>query len=384
MLEKMVATLSDELNKFRERSESVLAYKGQLNAFYKVVQDVDKSSSRSWIGFLALYYYDRFRQPSSSREVFDCEWGSLHPISQNWSQKTYEDVLKYVQSKVVGTPFEEIKGIVNDTTQDASRVLASVVTELSVLSANPAFKGESELVTELEKHEWGVSPAVIVNARRPGPQMTRDSLAVSQGTQVPPHIMLEGDIVSCLSYISGIEKFIDKVSKLLRQIELKIEYGKLPVSVTDAINQIIRICTNFHGVVRQMRQRHDSRTTLKVEDEYDTQDLFNALLRLYFADIRKEEWVPSYAGGATRADFLLKEEKIIIEIKKTRPSLGDREVGEQLIIDIAKYKVHPDCKTLVCFVYDPEARIGNPAGIENDLNKCSSEDMHVITIIEPK
>ncbi|MGJ4749043.1 hypothetical protein ACQV5M_21955, partial [Leptospira sp. SA-E8] len=44
-------------------------------------------------------------------------------------------------------------------------------------------------------------------------------------------------------------------------------------------------------------------------------------------------------------------------------------VGEQLIIDIARYKQHPQCRRLVCFVYDPEGRIANPAGIENDLNK---------------
>ena len=42
-----------------------------------------------------------------------------------------------------------------------------------------------------------------------------------------------------------------------------------------------------------------------MEDEYDVQDLFHALLTIYFEDIRKEEWSPSYAGGASRMDFLL-------------------------------------------------------------------------------
>jgi hypothetical protein len=67
--------------------------------------------------------------------------------------------------------------------------------------------------------------------------------------------------------------------------------------------------------------------------------------------------------------FLLKDEQIIIEIKKTRKGLGAREVGEQLIIDTQKYQVHPDCKTLICFVYDPEGKIANPRGIEKDLSK---------------
>jgi hypothetical protein len=61
---------------------------------------------------------------------------------------------------------------------------------------------------------------------------------------------------------------------------------------------VLVLAERFHAVVRQMRKRHDSRSTLDVADEYDVQDLFHALLTIYFDDIRKEEWAPSYAGGA--------------------------------------------------------------------------------------
>jgi DNA-binding sugar fermentation-stimulating protein len=59
-----------------------------------------------------------------------------------------------------------------------------------------------------------------------------------------------------------------------------------------------------------------NRNTIEIEDEYDVQDLFHALLKLYFDDIRPEEYTPSYGGSASRVDFLLKDEQIIIEIKK--------------------------------------------------------------------
>ena len=49
----------------------------------------------------------------------------------------------------------------------------------------------------------------------------------------------------------------------------------------------------------------------------------------------------------------------------SRKSLNAKTLGEQLIIDIEKYQVHPDCKKLFCFVYDPEGWITNPKGIEN-------------------
>jgi len=138
----------------------------------------------------------------------------------------------------------------------------------------------------------------------------------------------------------------------------------------------------FHVVAKQLRKRYNSRNTLDIEDEYDVQDLLHALLRLYFDDVRNEEWTPSYAGGSSRMDFLLKEEKIVIEVKKTRKGLNDKELGKQLIEDKEKYKAHPDCKKLICFTYDPEGRIVNPKGIENDLNS-QDDKFEVCIVIKP-
>lgn len=142
------------------------------------------------------------------------------------------------------------------------------------------------------------------------------------------------------------------------------------------------IFSRFHQIVRQLRSRHDNRPTLDVNDEYDVQDLTHALLHIYFDDIRPEEWTPSYAGKSARTDFLLKKEKIFVEIKKTRKGLADKDVGEQLTLDIAKYKSHPDCEKLYCFIYDPEGRIVNKNGLIADLE--SSNGNFVKVIIKPE
>ena len=155
--------------------------------------------------------------------------------------------------------------------------------------------------------------------------------------------------------------------------------GKAP----DPILFVEQVCSRFHLVSKQIRTRYDDRETLEVNDEYDVQDLLHALLRINFDDIRNEEWTPSYAGGASRVDFLLKSEQIVIEVKKTRKTLKAKELGEQLIVDIARYRVHPDCKRLFCFVYDPDGWISNPSGLEHDL--CKSEaDFKVVVLIIPK
>lgn len=153
-------------------------------------------------------------------------------------------------------------------------------------------------------------------------------------------------------------------------------------TASERVEALYRIGERFHLVAKQLRFRRQDRPTLDIDDEYDVQDLFHALLRIPFDDVRPEEWTPSYAGGASRVDFLLPEIEAVVEIKKSRAGLGARELGEQLIVDIAKYKRHPNCRTLFCFVYDPDGRIANPRGIENDLN-AKQDELTVRVLIAP-
>ena len=143
------------------------------------------------------------------------------------------------------------------------------------------------------------------------------------------------------------------------------------------------ILDRFHLIARQLGNRHANRPTLAVEDEYDVQYLLHALLRLDFDDIRAEEWTPSYAGGCSRIDFLLKREQVVVEAKKTSEHVGAKQVEEQLLVDIARYAKYPVCKALVCFVYDPAGRIGDPKGLKADLESRSSQSQKVFVHIRP-
>lgn len=177
------------------------------------------------------------------------------------------------------------------------------------------------------------------------------------------------------SSYASVEQVRNLVSALITRIERNPALFSSPaqqVGVDKDVNRRLAALDNllvrFHVVANQLRRRYDDRPTLDVNDEYDVQDLLHSLLRLHFDDVRPEEHTPTYAGGSARTDFLLPEVETVIEVKKTRPSLSAKSLGEQLIIDIARYKTHPHCRRLVCFVYDPDARIPNPTGIENDLN----------------
>ena len=113
-------------------------------------------------------------------------------------------------------------------------------------------------------------------------------------------------------------------------------------------------------------RRKDARS-LTFESEYDIQDLIHSQLRPWVSDIRPEEFTPSYAGSATRMDFLLPDHKLVIEIKRVRDKTHAAKVGDELIVDIEHYRRHQCCDRLWCAVYDPDLLIKNPTGMISDL-----------------
>lgn len=151
----------------------------------------------------------------------------------------------------------------------------------------------------------------------------------------------------------------------------------------DPIARVVSLCRRFPLFVERLQARQRSRPAFEVQDEYDVQDLLHAILKLHFDDVRPEEWTPSYAGNASRVDFLLPTERIVIEAKMTRASLGQRDVVDQLIIDRARYETAPNVDTLVCLVFDPTRRCTNPAAIEADVARSAGR-LNVAVVVCPR
>jgi hypothetical protein len=157
---------------------------------------------------------------------------------------------------------------------------------------------------------------------------------------------------------------------IVNQRAILIEASKRTPAKHDshAIELVERIARQLPRFIRQMRNRQRSRPPIAIEDEYDLQDWLHGLLVLFFDDVRSEEWVPTYAGGSARTDFLIKTERVFVEAKMTRPGLSERDLVDQLIVDFSRYSAHPDCSAIVAIIYDPDHRILNPAAVEGDLS----------------
>ncbi len=151
----------------------------------------------------------------------------------------------------------------------------------------------------------------------------------------------------------------------------------------DADLLLSHIFNNFSRFVHQLRRKRHNGRDCFISDEYDVQDLLHALLRLHFDDVRAEDWTPQNSGSNNRIDFLINDNQTAIEVKYAKDSHKDKQIGDELIIDIAKYSKHPNCNSLYCFVYDPDYCIGNPKGLENDLNNKSTDEFKVKVFVRP-
>jgi hypothetical protein len=152
---------------------------------------------------------------------------------------------------------------------------------------------------------------------------------------------------------------------------------KRPSSLEELLQIIIK---GLPRAMHPLTHRRKGITSLSFDSEYDIQDLLHSQLRPWVADIRPEEFTPSYAGSSTRMDFLLSTHSLVLETKKVRDKAHANKIGDELIIDIEHYRRHPRCDRLWCVVYDPLHLIPNPSGLITDLEGTRSTPDGSVTV----
>lgn len=361
--------VSDRLNELQGASERLS----------KATEEVGESWSGSALGYHSELHYGDFERPPLQLS-FSPEWGAINGLPEGWRSRTPDEVKLRIE-KIACTDVSSLEEGTAEVIEEVKGLHSEIVTEISALHGYVGLEQEKRLLTELEGFKWGKTVNDYMGANLNTGFMSRDRTAISQGVRVPAHLYYAAVAFCKGSECEAAREFINLSTRLLRQIELNAD--QTDTGSEYPVKAVLCICDRFHEVARQLTHRRENRATLEISDEYDVQDLLHGLLRIHFDDIRPEEWTPSYGGGASRMDFLLKEHKIVVEAKMTRKGLAAKEVSEQLIIDAAKYRHHSDCKTLICLVYDPSNLVKNPRGIEHDLAKLSGNELNVICVITP-
>jgi len=158
--------------------------------------------------------------------------------------------------------------------------------------------------------------------------------------------------------------------------------GPMKPSEIDELLEIL--LKGLRRAMHPLTHRRKGAQALSFSTEYDVQDLLHALLRPWVADIRPEEFTPSYAGSSTRMDFLLPKQTLVIELKFVRDRNHAKKIGDELIVDIDHYQRHPDCNHLWCVVFDQDHLLPNAEGLKADLEgERSTKDgkVHVRVLV---
>ncbi len=146
---------------------------------------------------------------------------------------------------------------------------------------------------------------------------------------------------------------------------------------------VLQICNQFHKSYMALQKCNEDGSRFKIEDESNVKELLGIFLSQVIQDIRREEPTKSFGGKSARIDFLLKQEQIGIEVKYATEKRNEKVIGDELKVDIIDYKTNPECKVLICFIYDPENTIKKQAGLKNDLMSLSTNALAVIVVVNP-
>lgn len=371
-----------DLEKVMERSRSELV-EGSEN-WLKASYHVGQAWSGSWLISHADLYFHGFSKPNLDQR-FDCEWGLVHGVPDGWSDASEDEVFEAIAVHIGenAPTLDEVEQSGATLEEAVNEYRDYFLAKIQPMVSQDGFESESKLVLGFEQMSVRQGADRFLTAHRPDSFFTRDQAAFASGWKAPYHLCIAARASSALSVYTGAQECVRLSKRIVEQLKTKYSISAGGDEALQALARVERLLKKFHSVARQLRIRHAGRPTIEVNDEYDVQDILHSLLRIDFEDIRPEEWTPSYAGGSSRIDFLLNDSKIAIEVKKTRDTLKDKDIGEQLIIDRVRYQASERCRTLVCFIYDPEGKIMNPEGLKKDLEDLSNDELTIVVFVEP-
>lgn len=192
--------LADKLQATRD-SEVLAANEAALVALDDAATEVGRSSSGSWLGYHANVYYAGLTPPPPGAH-FSQEWGLRDNYGTSfgskgkWQEWDRREIVETVRTKAGVPDLTEISRAAADADQVFETASADIRSIL--LNANTDGKDQfiEKLVADLDKLQ-PMTAGDILNVWKPNAQvMTRDTTAVGQGFQSPPHLIVKAEVAS--------------------------------------------------------------------------------------------------------------------------------------------------------------------------------------------
>lgn len=179
-------------------------------------------------------------------------------------------------------------------------------------------------------------------------------------------------------------EYVARVSAGINYVQSQKLHIPATSSVDADIDLIVRLSQRFHEAVLSLRKHPHKGKVYTVSNEWDCQYIFRSILAAYIADIRDEEWSPSFAGSSARCEFFLKSLKLMIELKFVRQATDARKIKTEFATDLLDYGKNPQVNHVILLVYDPNSVLQNAVALEEDFSGPTSDLSRVDVVISPQ
>lgn len=183
---------------------------------------VGKSWSGSWIGYQSRIYYKDFKAVPAGAH-FSSEWGTYQNIQRDtrgdWAEYQFEYVRDYIRNKA-GEPdidkAHDIRKLGQNLFAEKQNIVLSIFETYLLRKKDPFVENLTDRAKSLKIH----SGADWIKTEHPhGTIISRDSLAMSQGLQVPPHISVVAEIFGIRHPIYACEELAKLIKIAVSHIE---------------------------------------------------------------------------------------------------------------------------------------------------------------------
>lgn len=348
------------LNELKRAAKKLKVFLGRENKYFQEVSksiidacgSVEPSWSGSWAGYHAGLYFRNFETPSVD-ELFDVEWAGAGVFyagyDPGWQTKTLDETWRYITSKS-STEFEPSEA--HNKLAELQRLCGDLKLKLELVNKNSILKKKIRKVTV------DFSADDYVEGRSPDSIVSRDSKAIRQGMQVPPHI-------ACMGFGQALRVNQNSATGLLRLAKLvELANEEAEKEGRSELFEVLRISeVNFRKLFRR-----------KPTSEKEVQDRYAAMLNSYDINFLREKGA-SYSVKTYKPDFALPEIDLAVELKFCNSDKREKELILELNDDIPRYKTK--WKQILFVIYDT-GHIRDVAGFKGSFETQENVIVQVV------
>jgi hypothetical protein len=160
-----------------------------------------------------------------------------------------------------------------------------------------------------------------------------------------------------------------KAAEMIAGLATFASRRQLVAAETVSVSGVCAALQEFGECVRYLNTRRSSGAILQLDSEASVQDALYLILRPWVHDLVPENPTDRTGNRFSVADFRSRRLRLFIEAKFVRDKQHGRGISKELHDDIEVYRQHPDCDTIVFFVYDADSSIPD----ERELRRVIEE-----------